>query len=130
MKVYTPQTAAETIVRIEASKGDPWIAYRDFLEDWHYNSSDRTTLIATPPVAHTERGRRWLNLLGAAVEVLCRQAGMDAPAWAKDTSAAPKKPWCTYGKVSEQMTAWAQSVTPPEFLRHNILASPSVVERV
>jgi hypothetical protein len=35
MTAYDPQTADATIARI-APGVDPWIAYRDFLEDWTY----------------------------------------------------------------------------------------------
>ena len=42
---FAPQTTADTMARIAAGV-DPWIAYRDFLEDWTYLPDSQADLMA------------------------------------------------------------------------------------
>ncbi len=74
-----PQTTVDTMARIEA-RVDPWIAFRDFLEDRTYMPASRMELAAQrPPFAEADQ-RRSAALLAAAVESLCARDGLAPPA--------------------------------------------------
>jgi hypothetical protein len=75
---YVPQTAVETMARIAAGV-DPWIAFRDFLEDWTYLPASRPELAAERPPFANEDERRWATLVAAAVVALCARDGLIAP---------------------------------------------------
>lgn len=54
---YLPQTSVDTMARIAVGV-DPWIAFRDFLEDWTYLPESRTRLAKQrPPFANEEERR-------------------------------------------------------------------------
>jgi len=76
---YAPQTTADTMARIAAGV-DPWIAYRDFLEDWTYLPESRADLRAREPAFADEEQRRSAALLAASVGALCARDGLIAPA--------------------------------------------------
>ena len=59
---------------------DPWIAYRDFLEDWTYLPESRPELMARKPGFSGEEQRRWATLRAASLEALCTRDGLVAPA--------------------------------------------------
>jgi hypothetical protein len=80
---YVPQTAVETMARIAAGV-DPWVAFRDFLEDWTYLPASRPELAAGRPPFTNEEERRWATLLAAAVVALCARDGLIAPGWARE----------------------------------------------
>ena len=63
---YVPQTTVDTMARIAAGV-DPWIAYRDFLEDWTYLPESRADLMAGEPGFADEEQRRWVALLAASI---------------------------------------------------------------
>lgn len=80
---YAPQTTTATMERIAAGV-DPWIAYRDFLEDWTYLPDARPGLVAAKPVAAESEHDRWAALLAATAEALCERDGIPVPAWTRD----------------------------------------------
>ena len=75
---YAPQTTADTMARIAAGV-DPWIAYRDFLEDWTYLPESRADLMAREPSFADEEQRRWAALLAASVDALCARESTPRP---------------------------------------------------
>ena len=79
---YVPQTAVDTMARI-ATGVDPWIAFRDFLEDWTYLPASRPELAAGRPPFVNDDERRWATLLAAAVEALCARDGLTTPGWTR-----------------------------------------------
>jgi len=107
---------------------DPWIAYRDFLEDWTYLPESRPALIgAAPPFADPEQ-RRWAALLAASVEALCARDGMDAPAWTRLPRYRLPEPWYLYagtGRIRE----WMRESSPPSFASRNIWSGDRLLRR-
>jgi len=129
MKQYQAHTAAQAIKQIEKGDDTPWVAYGNFLEDWHFNVADKLALVALGPKPTTPEGRRWTSLLAASIEFLCTRESLIAPAWISDPRWNLAEPWCLYEDASPKLAQWAKEVSAPEFLRRNIWTSPSVVER-
>ena len=129
MKQYKPHTAAQMVELIEDWPGDPWVAYSNFLEDWHFNVEDKLSLIDIAPEPTTSVGQRWASLLAASIETLCVREYLVVPDWAMDPKWNLAEPWCLYESASPKLAQWAKEVSSPEFLRRNIWTSPSVVER-
>lgn len=115
---YLPQTTADTMARISGG-GDPWIAYRDFLEDWTYSPQARADLIAEEPRAAKAAHRRWAALLAASVEALCERDGLAAPAWTRDPQYRLAEPWYLY-EGNQRMRDWLSETTPKAFAKRNI----------
>ena len=100
---YVPQTAVETMARI-ATGVDPWIAFRDFLEDWTYLPASRSELVAGRPPFDGEDERRWATLMAAAVAALCGRDGLIAPGWTGEPVFRLDEPWYLYegmGRISQ-----------------------------
>jgi hypothetical protein len=124
---YTPQTAADTMDRIAAGV-DPWIAYRDFLEDWAYLPESRRTLLAREPRFAGEEQRRWAALLAASIEALCARDGLVAPAWIHRRAYLLQEPWFLYegtGRIRE----WLRESTPHPFALRNIWSGDRILRR-
>lgn len=124
---YAPQTAADTMIRIAAGV-DPWIAYRDFLEDWAYLPDSRPTLVASEPRFADEEQRRWAALLAASIEALCARDGLVAPAWIRRRAYLLKEPWFLYegtGRIRE----WLRESTPHPFALRNIWSGDRILRR-
>jgi len=124
---YVPQTTAETMARIGVGV-DPWIAYRDFLEDWTYLPESRAALMATRPRFSGEEQRRWTALLAASIEALCAREGLDAPAWTRHRVYRLSSPWYLYegtGRIRE----WLRESTPEPFASRNIWSGDRLLRR-
>jgi hypothetical protein len=124
---YAPQTTAATMARIDAG-GDPWIAFRDFLEDWTYLPEARAELIAARPPVRAPRDRRWAALLAASVEALCERDGVPVPAWTADPSLSLRRPWYLYdgrGRIRD----WLRASTPAVFAKRNIWSGDKILRR-
>ncbi len=124
---YRAQTTVDTMARIAAGV-DPWIAYRDFLEDWTYLPESRPTLVAHPPRFSDEGQRRWAALLAASVEALCARDGLRAPAWTRHREFRLSEPWYLY-EGSGRIRAWLRETTPAAFARRNIWSGNRVLRR-
>jgi hypothetical protein len=124
---YLPQTVAATMARISAG-ADPWIAYRNFLEDWTYIPEARRDLVATKATAVRLRDRRWAALLAASVETLCQRDGLPAPAWTGDLAYRLTRPWYLYDGLG-RMRVWLHESTPPAFARRNIWSGDRLLRR-
>ena len=92
---YVPQTTVDTMARIAAGV-DPWIAYRDFLEDWTYLPESRADLMAGEPGFADEEQRRWVALLAASIDALCARDGLIAPKWTDHRDYRLAEPWFLY----------------------------------
>jgi hypothetical protein len=92
---YQPQTTSDTMARIVAGV-DPWIAYRDFLEDWTYIPGSRTDLVVAKPAFGRREHRQWASLLAATMEALCLRDGVPVPSWTGDPAFRLKDPWYLY----------------------------------
>ena len=125
---YTPQTAAATMARIDAGV-DPWIAYRDFLEDWTYIPAARASLADTIPMTTVDEHRRWIMLLAASIEMLCDRDGLDAPAWIMDPALRVAEPWYLYDG-NGRMREWLHETTPAPFASRNIWSGNRLLNRV
>ena len=124
---YAPQTAVETMARIAAGV-DPWIAFRDFLEDWTYLPASRPELAAGRPPFTNEEERRWATLLAAAVVALCARDGLIAPDWAREPVFRLDEPWYLY-EGTGRIRDWLRETTPPEFSSRNIWSGDRLLRR-
>jgi hypothetical protein len=124
---YLPQTSVDTMARIAAGV-DPWIAFRDFLEDWTYLPESRAGLAARRPPFATEEQRRWAALLAASIEALCARDGLVAPEWTREPIFHLDEAWYLYdgtGRIRE----WLRETTPPEFASRNIWSGNRLLRR-
>ncbi len=124
---YRAQTTVDTMARIAAGV-DPWIAYRDFLEDWTYLPDSRSTVIEQPPPFSGEEQRRWAALLAASVEALCARDGLHVPAWTRHRDFRLREPWYLY-EGTGRIRAWLRETTPAAFARRNIWSGNRILRR-
>ena len=124
---YRAQTTVDTMSRIAAGV-DPWIAYRDFLEDWTYLPESRATVIAHPPSFTGEEQRRWASLLAASVEALCAREGLRVPAWTRRRDFRLSEPWYLY-EGTGRIRSWLRETTPAAFAARNIWSGNRVLHR-
>ena len=124
---YLPQTTVDTMARITAGV-DPWIAYRDFLEDWTYLPESRPGLMARKPGFLGEEQRRWAALLAASIEALCTRDGLVAPAWTRHRDYRLTEPWYLY-EGTGRMREWLRESTPPPFSPRNIWSGDRLLRR-
>ena len=108
---------------------DPWIAFRDFLEDWTYLPEARTVLAANRPPFTDAHQRRWAALLAATVEALCARDGLDVPSWTVDSEFRLREPWYLY-EGSGRIRDWMRETTPPGFASRNIWSGDRLLTRV
>ena len=124
---HRPQSVRDTIERIEAGV-DPWIAYRDFLEDWTYIPGARRQLAQAEPLVSDPRHFRWATLLAATVEALCDRDGLPVPDWALRASYHLDEPWYLY-RGAARMRQWLHESTPEPFARRNIWSGDRILRR-
>lgn len=124
---YLPQTSVDTMARIAAGV-DPWIAFRDFLEDWTYLPQSRAELAAQRPPFATEEQRRWAALLAASIEVLCARDGLASPSWTRDPCFRLDEAWYLY-EGTGRIRDWLRETTPPEFASRNIWSGNRLLRR-
>jgi hypothetical protein len=124
---YVPQTTVDTMARIAAGV-DPWIAFRDFLEDWAYAPASRVGLVARRPPYATEDERRWATLLAAAIEALCARDGLVPPGWTRDPAFHLDDAWYLY-EGAGRIRDWVRETTPPEFSSRNIWSGDRLLRR-
>jgi len=132
MAVYSPRTVSETFERIVAKPSQPWVAAGDFLDDWRRLAvSSRADLVRKGPAidAHDDLEiRRWASFLAAAVEYLCRQDGLEFPAWTSDRRTYLLEPWFLY--PGDLMKPWQIAATPTPFRMRNIFGGDRILDRV
>jgi hypothetical protein len=124
---YVPQSTVDTMARIAAGV-DPWIAFRDFLEDWTYLPESRIKLAARRPPFDNGEQRRWAALLAAAIESLCARDGLGQPAWTRDPVFRLEDAWYLYegrGRIRD----WLHETTPPSFASRNIWSGDRLLRR-
>jgi hypothetical protein len=124
---YVPQTTVDTMARIAAGV-DPWIAYRDFLEDWTYLPESRADLMTREPGFADEEQRRWAALLAASIEALCARDGLIAPAWTHHRDYRLDEPWFLY-EGTGRMREWLRESTPHPFASRNIWSGDRILRR-
>ena len=125
---YTPQTAVMTMARIAAGV-DPWIAYRDFLEDWTYLPASRIEMTTAEPRWRVASDRRWAALLAATIEALCDRDNVPAPAWIHDPTYRLATPWYLY-EGAGRIKNWMRETTPPPFASRNIWSGNRLLSRI
>lgn len=124
---YVPQTTVDTMARIAAGV-EPWIAIRDFLEDWTYLPESRIGLAAQrPPFANAEQ-HRWAALLAATVEALCARDGLVPPGWTMEPVFRLDEPWYLY-EGTGRIRDWLRETTPPAFSSRNIWSGDRLLRR-
>jgi hypothetical protein len=124
---YLPQTTVDTMARIAAGV-DPWIAFRDFLEDWTYLPDSRLGLAAQSPAFANEDERRWAALLAAAVEALCERDGLATPGWTSESAFRLDQAWYLY-EGTGRIRDWLHETTPPAFASRNIWSGDRLLRR-
>lgn len=124
---YRPQTISDTMARITAGV-DPWIAYRDFLEDWTYAPEARAELIAASAEASRPEHKRWASLLAATVEALCARDGLPVPTWTRDPAFMLPRPWYLY-RGTGRIRGWLRESTPAPFASRNIWSGDRLLRR-
>lgn len=124
---YVPQTTVDTMARIAAGV-DPWIAFRDFLEDWTYLPASRVGLAARRPPFATDGERRWAALLAASVEALCGRDGLAAPSWTRDHVFRLEEAWYLY-EGTGRIRDWLHETTPLAFSSRNIWSGDRLLRR-
>ena len=124
---YRPQTALDTIRRIEAGV-NPWIAYRDFLEDWTYMPDARRGLAEEEPSVSNPIHLPWAALLAATVEALAERDGLSPPQWVSRSEYRLAEPWYLY-KGTGRMRAWLRESTPKSFAVRNIWSGDRLLRR-
>lgn len=125
--MYTAQTTTETMRRIESGV-DPWVAFRDFLEDWTYMPQARAAMILDEPPVSRPVDRRWAVLLAGAIEALAERDGLAVPSWAQGARFSLTRPWYLYegkGRIRE----WSRETTPPAFARRNVFSGSKILRR-
>lgn len=116
------------MARIDAGV-DPWIAYRDFLEDWTYIPAARAGLAEAVPSSAVEEHRRWIALLAASIEMLCERDGLDAPGWTIDPALRLAESWYLYDGTG-RIRDWLHETTPAPFGSRNIWSGNRLLNRV
>ena len=124
---YLPQTTVDTMARIAAGV-DPWIAFRDFLEDWTYLPDSRLGLAAQSPAFANEDERRWAALLAAAVEALCERDGLATPGWTSESAFRLDQAWYLY-EGTGRIRDWLHETTPLAFASRNIWSGDRLLRR-
>ena len=124
---YLPQTVSETLARIAAGV-DPWIAYRDFLEDWTYLPEARRDLVDAKPTFTRNEHRQWASLLAATAEALCARDGLSVPAWTRDPEYRLAEPWYLY-EGTGRIRGWLRESTPRPFAKRNIWTGDRLLRR-
>jgi hypothetical protein len=124
---YLPQTVSDTMARIAAGV-DPWIAYRDFLEDWTYLPEARRELGAAAPTFTRSEDRRWASLLAATVDALCTRGSLPVPAWTGDPGYRLEEPWYLY-EGTGRIRDWLRESTPMPFATRNIWSGDRLLRR-
>jgi hypothetical protein len=125
--LYQPQTTSDTMARIAAGV-DPWIAYRDFLEDWTYIPESRTDLIVAKPAFGRSEHQQWASLLAATVEALCLRDGIPVPSWTADPGFHLTDPWYLYDGTG-RIRQWLRESTPAPFAARNIWSGDRLLRR-
>jgi hypothetical protein len=125
--MYQPQTTSDTMARIAAGV-DPWIAYRDFLEDWTYIPESRGDLVLAKPEFARSEHRQWASLLAATAEALCVRDGVPVPPWTHDPAFQLEDPWYLYDGTG-RMREWLRESTPAPFAARNIWSGDRLLRR-
>jgi hypothetical protein len=124
---YRPQTTVDTMGRIAAGV-DPWIAFRDFLEDWTYLPESRTALARRRPPFASDDDRRWAALLAAAIEALRARDGLVPPGWTRDPVHRLDEAWYLR-EGTGRIRDWLRETTPPAFSSHDIWSGDRLPRR-
>lgn len=99
-------TAHETSQSLRADPVNWRVAVMDFVDDFRFHRDPAAA--AQPPVAVDARLDA---MLASVTETLCREIGVEPPAWALHTPACPR-PWFVSGMESLKAIALAESPLP------------------
>ena len=125
---YEPQSATATF-RLIAEGVDPWLALGQLLDDWRgADPSERLRLVSESLPDISPEHLRWAALLAAAVDWLCAQDGLTAPAWTGRAEYRLPEPWFLY--PGWRLRAWQLADTPVPFRMRNIFGGDRILARV
>lgn len=125
---YQRQTAAETL-QLVIEGVEPWLAVGQFLDDWRGASVDQRPSLISQPLPDAPREHvRWAALMAAAVDSLCAQDGLPAPAWTSRAEYRLAEPWFLY--PGWRLRAWQLAETPVPFRMRNIFGGDRILMRV
>ena len=131
MTEYRPQTARQTLVRIQAGD-DAWIAIGDLLDDWRRAAhATRGRMIEEPMAeASSKSERRWAAFIAAAVDQLAWESEprIDPPDWVRDARYILSEPWFLLPGWRLRMHQLVD--TPAAFTRRNIYGGDHIISRV
>ena len=125
---YRPQTTVDTMARIEAGV-DPWIAVRDFLEDWTYlpesrESSSSRTVRRSPPRMSAGGLPSW----PPRSRPCAFARGSPFPAWTREPVFRLEEAWYLY-EGTGRIRDWLRETTPPAFSSRNIWSGDRLLRR-
>lgn len=125
---WKPVTAADGM-RMILGGVDPWLAFGQFLDDWRRTALTRRADLMSEPLPDVPPElTRWAALLAAAVDSLCHQDGLPAPAWTSRPEYRLPEPWFLYPGLS--LRAWQLIETPVPFRMRNIFGGDRILSRV
>jgi hypothetical protein len=131
MTAYRPQTARQTLARIQAAD-DAWIAIGDLLDDWRRaDPSTRCRMINEPMAeAASDDELRWAAFIAAAVDQLAweSQPRIEPPDWVRDARYVLPEPWFLLPGWRLRMHQLVD--TPAAFKRRNIFGGDRIMSRV
>jgi hypothetical protein len=128
---YTPQTARETLERIQAGTR-PWVAIGDLLDDWRRVDDARRRAMIEEPLGSTDtlEQHRWAAFIAAAVDQLAWEADprIEPPAWVRDRRYVLPEPWFLLPGWRLRMHQLVD--TPAAFTVRNIYGGDRIIARV
>lgn len=116
------------------SRGAPLTTWRlgDFLDDFRTRAKtaeEKLALVRDPPLWMEDPEQENCNAYWAAtVETLCREAGLEPPAWTESPRCYLRRPWFAGGMESLKAVLLAES--PVAFRRRNLFVSSNALVRV
>ena len=127
-KRYSRQSAADTLRRIDEG-WDPWLAIGQFLDDWRTaEAAQRDGMVADALPDTAIEHPRWSALIAAAVDYLCAEDGLAAPAWTRRAEYRLTEPWFLYD--GWRLRAWQIAETPVPFRMRNVFGGDRILARV
>jgi hypothetical protein len=132
-----PYTLADAYRNISAD-AEPWVALNEFIHEWSdYADGQRAELIAEPlpiPMGASSGASEsatwpWAVFCAATGDWLCKQSGIERPAWVADPVYTLGVPWYCFdapGIAKPHVRDHLERTTPAPFRRRNIICGDRV----
>jgi hypothetical protein len=125
---WKPLTATDGM-RMILGGVDPWLAFGQFLDDWHRTDlAGRPDLVSEPLPDVPPEQIQWAALFTAAVDSLCDQDDLPTSSWTSRPEYWLSEPWFLYPGLS--LRAWQLIETPVPFRMRNIFGGDRILSRV